>query len=162
MGDGQARGDDDLVRDEDDHDLLTFSETAIRLRQEIALTEAALREGPAPERRAALNARLSALTDALRRARDDQTVAVSLPWWDWTSSPAHTDGLPAGYLADSGAGDNPLAAGPVTLDDADLAAEGRERQPTHVLQTLPAIFQLGHKNAMSKDALKKNQMPSVG
>ena len=40
-----------------------------------------------------------ALTDALRRARDDQAVAVSLPWWDWTSSAAHTDGLPAGYLA---------------------------------------------------------------
>ena len=63
-----------------------------------------------------------ALTDALRRARDDQAVAVSLPWWDWTSSSAHTDGLPAGYLADPGTGDNPLAAGPVTLDDADLAA----------------------------------------
>ena len=63
-----------------------------------------------------------ALTDALRRARDDQAVVVSLPWWDWTSSAAHADGLPAGYLAGPGAGDNPLAAGPVTLDDADLAA----------------------------------------
>ena len=63
-----------------------------------------------------------ALSAALRRARDDQTVAVSLPWWDWTSSAAHADGLPAGYLARPGAGDNPLAAGPVTLDDADLAA----------------------------------------
>ena len=63
-----------------------------------------------------------ALTDALRRARDDQAVAVSLPWWDWTSSSAHTDGLPAGYLAQPEAGDNPLAAGPVTLDEADLAA----------------------------------------
>ena len=67
MGDEQARGDDDLVRDEDDHDLLTFSESAIRLREEIALTEAALREGPAPERQAVLSARLSALTDALHR-----------------------------------------------------------------------------------------------
>ena len=37
-----------------------------------------------------------------------------------------------------------------------------ECQPTHVLQTLPALFQLCHENAMSKDALKKNQMPSVG
>ena len=55
------------ARDEDDHDLLTFSESAIRLREEIALTEAALRESPAPERRAALEARLSALTDALDR-----------------------------------------------------------------------------------------------
>ena len=69
-----------------------------------------------------------ALTDALRRARDDQAVAVSLPWWDWTSLAAHTDGLPAGYLADSGAGDNPLADGPVTLDEADLAAV-RENLP---------------------------------
>ena len=67
MGDEQARGDDDLVRDEDDHDLLTFSESAIRLREEIELTKAALREDPAPERQAALSARLSTLTDALRR-----------------------------------------------------------------------------------------------
>ena len=67
MDNEQARGDNDLVRDEDDHDLLTFRESAIRLREEIALTEAALREGPAPERQAALNARLSALTDALHR-----------------------------------------------------------------------------------------------
>ena len=66
MGDEQAR-DDDLIRDEDDHDLLTFSESAIRLREEIALTEAALRDDPGPERRAVLNARLSALTDALHR-----------------------------------------------------------------------------------------------
>jgi hypothetical protein len=67
VGDEQARDDDDLIRDEDDHDLLTFSESAIRLREEIALTEAALRDEPAPDRQAALRARLSALTDALRR-----------------------------------------------------------------------------------------------
>jgi hypothetical protein len=67
VGDEQARGDDDLVRDEDDHDLLTFSESAIRLREEIALTEAALRDSPAPQRQAALRARLSALSDALHR-----------------------------------------------------------------------------------------------
>jgi hypothetical protein len=67
VGDEQARDDDDLIRDEDDHDLLTFSESAIRLREEIALTEAALRDDPTPEREAALNARLSALTDALHR-----------------------------------------------------------------------------------------------
>jgi hypothetical protein len=53
--------------DEDDHDLLTFNESAIRLREEIALTEAALREDQAPERAAALSARLSTLTDALAR-----------------------------------------------------------------------------------------------
>jgi len=67
VGDEQTRGDDDPVRDEDDHDLLTFSESAIRLREEIALTEAALRAGQDPERQAALSARLSTLTDALRR-----------------------------------------------------------------------------------------------
>jgi hypothetical protein len=67
VGDEQARGDDDLVRDEDDHDLLTFSESAIRLREEIALTEAALRDRQDPQRQVALTARLSALTDALRR-----------------------------------------------------------------------------------------------
>ena len=63
-----ARGDDDgPVRDEDDHDLLTFNESAIRLREEIALTEAALRVDQAPDRAAALSARLSVLTDALHR-----------------------------------------------------------------------------------------------
>jgi hypothetical protein len=67
VGDEQARDDDDLIRDEDDHDLLTFSQSAIRLREEIALTEAALRDDPTPERQTALNARLSALTDAIHR-----------------------------------------------------------------------------------------------
>jgi hypothetical protein len=65
VGDEKAR--DGLTRDEDDHDLLTFSESAIRLRTEIALTEAALQESAPPERRAALEARLRALTDALDR-----------------------------------------------------------------------------------------------
>ena len=58
---------DDPVRDEDDHDLLTFNESAIRLREEIAATQAALRENPPAERRAALKARLIALTGALER-----------------------------------------------------------------------------------------------
>ena len=58
---------DELARDEDDHDLLTFNESAIRLREEIAATEAALGEDPPAERRAALEARLAALADALER-----------------------------------------------------------------------------------------------
>jgi len=58
---------DDPVRDEDDHDLLTFNESAIRLREEIALTEAALRDGPDAGRRVSLEARLRALTEALHR-----------------------------------------------------------------------------------------------
>ena len=58
---------DELARDEDDHDLLTFNESAIRLREEIAVTEAALRENPPAERQAALEARLAALAGALER-----------------------------------------------------------------------------------------------
>ena len=58
---------DELARDEEDHDLLTFNESAIRLREEIAATEAALGESPTAERRAVLQARLNALTDALKR-----------------------------------------------------------------------------------------------
>jgi hypothetical protein len=58
---------DDQVRDEDDHDLLTFAESGVRLREEIALAEAELRREPDAERRAALQARLSSLTEALAR-----------------------------------------------------------------------------------------------
>ena len=59
---------DDRVRDEEDHDLLTFSEGGIRLRDEIAATEAALteaaRQGQPTE---TLRTRLAALTTALER-----------------------------------------------------------------------------------------------
>ena len=58
---------DDQVRDEDDHDLLTFAESGIRLREEISLTEAELGQSPDAVRRAALQARLSALHKALDR-----------------------------------------------------------------------------------------------
>jgi hypothetical protein len=57
----------DQVRDEDDHDLLTFAESGIRLREEISLAEAELREAQSAERREALQARLSALAEALAR-----------------------------------------------------------------------------------------------
>ncbi|HEX4091990.1 MAG TPA: hypothetical protein VHZ33_25020 [Trebonia sp.] len=71
MGDHPVPADNGPGRDEDDHDLLTFGESGVRLREEIALTEAALRAalqaGQDPERRAALEARLTALTDALDR-----------------------------------------------------------------------------------------------
>jgi hypothetical protein len=63
----EADGDDALVRDEDDHDLLTFAESGIRLREEIALTEAALRESRTAEQRAAAQARLDILAQALER-----------------------------------------------------------------------------------------------
>ena len=58
---------DDRVRGEDDHDLLTFSESGVRLREEISLAEAELGGSLTAERRAALQARLGALTDALAR-----------------------------------------------------------------------------------------------
>jgi hypothetical protein len=58
---------DDSVRGEDDHDLLTFAESGIRIREEIALVEAALSENPATGQREALQARLRVLTDALTR-----------------------------------------------------------------------------------------------
>jgi hypothetical protein len=58
---------DDQVRDEDDHDLLTFAESGIRLREEIALAEAELRQSPDAEQRAALEARVSTLNEALTR-----------------------------------------------------------------------------------------------
>ena len=58
---------DELARDEEDHDLLTFNESAIRLREEIAATEATLGEDQPAERRAALEARLAALVSALER-----------------------------------------------------------------------------------------------
>ena len=67
MEDDTARGEQDLIRDEDDHDLLTFSESGIRLREEIAAAQAALREHLTAERRAELEARLQTLTDALVR-----------------------------------------------------------------------------------------------
>jgi hypothetical protein len=67
VADDLVKGEQDLVRDEDDHDLLTFSEGGIRLREEIALTEAALREAGSAEHRTVLQARLDALTDALGR-----------------------------------------------------------------------------------------------
>jgi len=58
---------DELARDEEDHDLLTFNESAIRLREEIEATQAALREELPAERRTVLQTRLTALTDALKR-----------------------------------------------------------------------------------------------
>jgi hypothetical protein len=63
----ETRVGDDQVRDEDDHDLLTFAESGIRLREEIELAEAELRQDPSAERRSALQARLSSLTGALAR-----------------------------------------------------------------------------------------------
>ena len=59
---------DELERGDEDHDLLTFAEGGIRLREEIALTEAALASAAGSDaEQTALRARLEALTDALAR-----------------------------------------------------------------------------------------------
>ena len=76
MADELASGaGDNLVRGEDDHDLLTFAESGIRIREEISLAEAALRKDPGTEQREALQARLRVLTDAL--ARNTRQAAAS-------------------------------------------------------------------------------------
>ena len=67
MADDTARGEQDLIRDEDDHDLLTFSESGIRLREEIELTRTRLQDAATPEQKSTLEARLRALTTALER-----------------------------------------------------------------------------------------------
>lgn len=61
-----------------------------------------------------------ALTDAVRREREDHSLVVSLLWWDWTSATSHANGLPDAYLSAQNGADNPLAAGPVTLSASDL------------------------------------------
>jgi hypothetical protein len=92
MGDEQAH--DNLGRDEDDHDLLTYSESTIRLRTEITRTEEALRENRTPERRAALETRLSALTDALdRNTRQADASPGEKGFLDYT--PPRRDGTDA-------------------------------------------------------------------
>ncbi|MFT4288408.1 hypothetical protein [Nocardioides sp.] len=58
---------DEAVRDEEDHDLLTFLESGIRLREEIAQIEEALAQDSTQPPREVLLARLSALRAALAR-----------------------------------------------------------------------------------------------
>ena len=98
MGDDTDHGEDELVTDEDDHDLLTFSESGIRLREEISLAEAALRENPTAEQRATLQARLSALTGALaRNTRQAQVNPGEKGFLDYQPPPpvqADTDDRP--------------------------------------------------------------------
>jgi hypothetical protein len=67
VGDDLVPDDEDLARGEDDHDLLTFAEGGIRLREEIALAEAALRQAATAGERDALRARLGTLNEALTR-----------------------------------------------------------------------------------------------
>lgn len=59
----------DLARspEDEDHDLLTFNESGVRLTKEIAATEAAIRGTSNSQERTALEERLAALRDALAR-----------------------------------------------------------------------------------------------
>jgi hypothetical protein len=90
----EAHVGDDQVRDEDGHDLLTFAESGIRLREEISLAEAELWQSPDAERRAALQARLSALTEALaRNTRHAEANPGEMGFLDYAPRrPARTDG----------------------------------------------------------------------
>jgi hypothetical protein len=89
----ETRVGDDQVRDEDDHDLLTFAESGIRLREEISLAEAELRQSQDPEQRAALQARLSTLTGALsRNTRHAEAAPGEKGFLDYAPPrPARTD-----------------------------------------------------------------------
>ncbi|HEX3862980.1 MAG TPA: tyrosinase family protein [Stellaceae bacterium] len=55
----------------------------------------------------------------LEMAMRDINSAVALPWWDWTSDDAHTNGLPAAYTDASVAG-NPLLSGETGLPQRTL------------------------------------------
>jgi hypothetical protein len=74
--DETPHGHDASVRYEEDHDLLTFAERGIRLRKEVALTEAALQEYPAPEQRAVLSGSVAPTGDVPSTAAGDPGVAV--------------------------------------------------------------------------------------
>ena len=55
------------------------------------------------------------------RALQDLDPSASLPWWDWTSTQAHREGVPAAYRRSAArVNTNPLATGPVSLSPADL------------------------------------------
>lgn len=60
------------VRDEDDHDLLTFLESGIRLREEISQLEKALEDAGAGPERAARQERLALLQGALARISSNE------------------------------------------------------------------------------------------
>jgi Common central domain of tyrosinase len=82
-----------------------------------------------------------ALTDALGRQREDPSLVVGLPWWDWTSAASHTNGLPDAYLPTQNGANNPLAAGPVTLSASDLACLSRRSRKDRVKFEFSGWFQ---------------------
>lgn len=64
---------DEPYWDEDDHDLLTFHESGVRLQKEIDRTRRAVQQATSAQDRAAAQARLDALQDA--QARSSKTAA---------------------------------------------------------------------------------------
>ncbi|HWB78897.1 MAG TPA: tyrosinase family protein [Nannocystaceae bacterium] len=58
----------------------------------------------------------------IEHAMRDRVPQVALPWWDWSSTRAHQDGIPDAFAqAQIGGVDNPLAAGPVPTMDGQPA-----------------------------------------
>lgn len=61
------------------------------------------------------------------RALQDLEPRADLPWWDWTSTTSHREGLPSAYRRTAArVNTNPLATGPVPLSVADLARFRRD------------------------------------
>jgi tyrosinase len=90
-----------------------------------------------------------ALTDVLRAARGDQTVRVSLPWWDWSSDATHSQGVPTAYQATDNAA-NPLSAGPVVLGPSDLQL---------VRDNLPGAISAGDDPVTLRDPDDPDELP---
>jgi tyrosinase len=60
------------------------------------------------------------------KSLQDQVPGVTLPWWDWTSTASHAQGIPASYTDTSA--DNPLQNAPVSIS-SDLIDQVREQLP---------------------------------
>ncbi|HEU0317174.1 MAG TPA: tyrosinase family protein [Solirubrobacteraceae bacterium] len=75
----------------------------------------------------------------------DQNAAAVLPWWDWTSSASHQQGIPDAFAEPQVDGnDNPLASGPIPAIEGSPAGR-TERSPGNpgdlpsMTQTDPAL-----------------------
>ena len=91
-----------------------------------------------------------ALTAALRRVRGDETVSVSLPWWDWSSAVSHGQGLPTPYRSPTDGSTNPLSAGPVVLGAEDLQL---------VRDNLPGAISEGEEPVTVRDPDDPEELP---
>lgn len=67
----------------------------------------------------------------LELALQDRGPTVSLPWWDWTSSLSHSNGIPEPYVETTSSGSgNPLAAGPINRLARTQFSAGGGRAPS--------------------------------